>query len=78
MLRTLRSGVSADDGRVFHPLLMPWGEFSNMTEEDRYAVVTYLRHLKSVYHKIPEYDPNHELSGFAFYGLDYGIHEDGK
>ena len=78
VMRTLRSGVSADDGRVFHPIIMPWGEFSNMTEEDRYAVVIYLRQLKGVYHKIPDYDPLHELSGFAFYGLDYAIHEDGK
>ncbi len=78
VLRTLRSGVSADDGRVFNTLTMPWGEFSNMTEEDRYALVTYLKHLKGVYHNIPNYDPDHMGQGFGFYGLDYGLHGDGK
>jgi hypothetical protein len=73
VMRTLRSGVSADDGRVFHPLLMPWGEFSHMAEEDRYAIVTYLRQLKPVHHEIPPYSPVPEYSAFAFYGLDYGI-----
>jgi hypothetical protein len=33
---------------------MPWGAFSNWTEEDRRAVVVYLRHLPAVHHEIPE------------------------
>ena len=59
---------------------MPWGTFSNLTEEDRHAVVTYLRHLKPVRHKIPESiqkttleDPN---AAEAFYGYDYAIHQE--
>ncbi|GEM_PF-2012981 len=78
VLRTLRSGVSADDGRVFNPYLMPWGEFSNLTEEDRYAVVTYLRMLKPVYHNIPDFAPSSAQQNFEIHGLDYGIHESAK
>jgi hypothetical protein len=33
---------------------MPFANFSNWTEEDRHAVLVYLRHLKPVRHKIPD------------------------
>ena len=36
---------------------MPWASFSNWTEEDRHAVVVYLRHLPPIRHEIPEPDP---------------------
>jgi hypothetical protein len=32
---------------------MPWAWFSNWTEEDRRAVLTYLRQVPAVAHKIP-------------------------
>ena len=51
--RVLRSGVFPD-GHVAPSSAMPWGNFSNWTEEDRHAVVVYLRHLKPVRHNIPE------------------------
>lgn len=73
--RTLRSGVFAETGRVFDPIFMPWPAFSHMTPEDRYAVITYLRHLHPVKHPIPEFEPTSSVSTFSFYGLDYGIHE---
>ena len=75
VMRTLRSGVFAEDGRVFFPLFMPWGAFSNLTEEDRHAVVIYLRQLKSVKHKIPDHAATSNAPAHGFYGLDYGIHE---
>jgi len=43
VLRVLRSGVSADGGRQLWYRDMPWAWFSNWTEEDRVAVLTYLR-----------------------------------
>lgn len=52
VVRVLRGGVSAD-GRVIWYRDMPWAWFSNWTEEDRYAVLTYLRTLKAVPHRIP-------------------------
>jgi len=75
VLRTLRSGVSADDGRVFSPVMMPWAEFSNMSEEERYAIVVYLRQLSPVHHKIPLLNPTSTDPFYAIYGGDYAGHQ---
>ena len=70
--RTLRSGIFAENGRVFHPLFMPWADFSNLSEEDRHAIVAFLRNLKPVKHAIPDYTREFDQPYNAFYGLDYG------
>jgi mono/diheme cytochrome c family protein len=51
--RVLRSGTFPD-GHVVEGTAMPWPAFSNWTEEDRHAVVAYLRHLKPIHHVTPE------------------------
>ncbi len=51
--RVLSSGVFPD-GHVTSYTAMPWANFSNWTEEDRHAVVVYLRSLKPVHHPTPE------------------------
>lgn len=51
--RVLRSGLFPD-GHVAPYTVMPWANFSNWTEEDRHAVVAYLRHIPAVRHRIPE------------------------
>ena len=51
--RVLRSGTFSD-GHVVEGTAMPWPAFSNWTEEDRHAVVVYLRHLKPIRHATPE------------------------
>jgi hypothetical protein len=53
--RVLRNGVF-HDGRMMHHRQMPWNAFANWTEEDRHAVVTYLRLVKAITHKIPDPD----------------------
>ncbi len=75
--RVLRSGTFSD-GHVVSYTTMPWAGFSNWTEEDRHAVVVYLRSLPAVKHQIPEPSlepadmPPDGLEGF--WGLkDYGI-----
>ena len=73
--RVLRSGVF-HDGRMMHHRQMPWNAFANWTEEDRHAVVTYLRQVKAVKHKIPDPDrtvtfDDTEAIGH-FFGKDYG------
>lgn len=75
--RVLRSGTFPD-GHVVPYTTMPWGSFSHLTEEDRHAVVVYLRHLPAVKHGIP--DPSFEPAPLppgaveGIYGLkDYGI-----
>jgi Cytochrome c len=74
--RVLASGVSAD-GRQLLYRDMPWAWFSNWTEEDRHAVVVYLRQVRPVAHAIPApaepassfYDPAAVEEGS---GLDWG------
>jgi hypothetical protein len=75
--RVLRSGVMAD-GRVVSYRLMPWGAVTNWTEEDRHAVVVYLRHLDPVSHRIPEPVLSNGVTvpgaiEQAYGGRDYGI-----
>ena len=75
--RVLRSGTFPD-GHVAIGTVMPWPAFSNWTEEDRHAVVVYLRSLPAVTHRIP--DPSFEEPPMpdgaieGIFGLkDYGI-----
>ena len=58
VLRVLRSGVLSD-GRVVNHRAMPWSAFSNWSEEDRYAVLMFLRNVKPFKHEIP--DPSQEV-----------------
>jgi len=51
--RVLRSGV-LPDGRVSPYTAMPWANFSNWTEEDRHAVVIYLRHIPPIKQRTPD------------------------
>jgi len=51
--RVLQSGVFPD-GHVVPSTNMPWGAFSNWSEEDRHAVLVYLRHLPAVRNETPE------------------------
>ena len=51
--RVIRSGVFPD-GHVAQYRLMPWGGYSNWTDEDLHAVVVYLRHLPAVRHRVQE------------------------
>jgi cbb3-type cytochrome oxidase cytochrome c subunit len=74
--RVLRSGVFPD-GHVVPYTVMPWAPFSNWTEEDRHAVVVYLRHLPAIRHETP--DPGKAVSFStpgvfekAYAGKDYG------
>jgi len=75
--RVLRSGVFPD-GHVASYTAMPWAGFSNWTEEDRYAVVVYLRHLPAIRHQIPESTKGGSLSRAGaleedFAAKDYGV-----
>jgi len=77
--RVLRSGTFAD-GHVAEGTVMPWPAFSNWTEEDRHAVVVYLRHVKPVRHRIPEpvAGSGITIAGSIeqdYAGKDYGIKE---
>ena len=78
--RVLRSGVFTD-GHVAPITVMPWASYSNWTEEDRHAVLVYLRHLPGVAHRIPDDTSAASLTGLAgtdaldedYGGKDYGV-----
>jgi hypothetical protein len=76
LLRVLRSGVF-HDGRTMNYRNMPWTAFANWTEEDRRAVLAYLRAVKPVKHRIPDPVPSAPLTNRdaaeEFYNLDYGV-----
>ncbi|MEX2089150.1 MAG: c-type cytochrome [Bacteroidota bacterium] len=57
--RVLRSGVFHTGRKVNHRA-MPWGSFSNMSDEDLYAIILYLRQLHPVRNQIP--DPSPEVT----------------
>jgi len=81
VLRVLRSGV-LPEGRQANWRRMPWPFLSNWTEEDRYAVLTYLRHVKPVKHEIEDAEPAPPLTDpnatEEAYGGDYSIREGTK
>jgi alcohol dehydrogenase (quinone), cytochrome c subunit len=75
--RVLRSGTFPD-GHIVPSTAMPWGSFSNWSEEDRHAVVVYLRHLRPIRHQTPEPVPGNALTipgafDQDYAGKDYGI-----
>ena len=75
--RVLRSGTFTD-GHVVPGTVMPWPVFSNWTEEDRHAVVVYLRHLKPIAHQIPDPVPGNAITipgalEQDYAGKDYGL-----
>jgi hypothetical protein len=77
--RVLLSGTFPD-GHVVPYSTMIWASLSHWTEEDRHAVVVYLRNLPAVRHKIP--DPDLQPGSLApgtiegFQGFkDYGINQ---
>jgi cytochrome c2 len=69
--RVLRSGTFSD-GHVVPGTAMPWPVFSNWTEEDRHAVVVYLRHLKPIRHATPELVPGNAITIPGAIEQDYG------
>jgi hypothetical protein len=74
--RVLRSGVHRS-GRQFSPTLMPWPGYSNWTDEDRRAVVVYLRHLTPVRHGIPDPVPGAPVPAGVWMEA-YGGHDAAK
>jgi mono/diheme cytochrome c family protein len=50
--RAMRSGIGAD-GRALHWQAMPWDIFSHWSEEDRLAMIAYLRALPPIAGRVP-------------------------
>jgi mono/diheme cytochrome c family protein len=75
--RVLRSGTFAD-GHVVPGSIMPWPAFSNWSEEDRHAVVVYLRHIKPIAHRIPDPVPGNAITIPGAVEQDYAGKDYGK
>ncbi len=56
IVRILKTG-QLPDGRVLNDHQMPWTIYSHLTEEDLYAIATYLSLLKPVSGRIPSIEP---------------------
>jgi hypothetical protein len=58
---------------------MPWSAFANWSEEDRHAVLVYLRHTKAIRHRIPDPDRAATLTDPAaadqFFNASFGTKE---
>jgi hypothetical protein len=52
ILRALVNGVSKDGSALFP--IMPYGHYANVAREDLYAIIAFLRTLKSVENTLPE------------------------
>jgi mono/diheme cytochrome c family protein len=76
VLRVLRSGTFPD-GHVVPTSAMPWAPFSNWTDEDRHAVLAYLRHLKPVKHQTPDAVPGNHMTVPGAMEQDYGLKDYG-
>ena len=72
--QALRSGVRSD-GRLMHPLIMPWILTTTLSEEELHAVMVYLRNIIPVYHKIPDPDPNETSEIPLMIMGDFGGHQ---
>jgi hypothetical protein len=76
VIRVLRGGVFPD-GRMIHGRAMPWTQFSIWTEEDMRAVLVYLRSLKPITNRVPDYSETESLddknAAESFYAGDYSV-----
>ncbi len=52
LIRAIATGVSRDGTALFP--LMPYADFNQLTQEDLYSIVAYLRTLKPIENKIPD------------------------
>lgn len=60
ILKAVTSGVNKD-GKVLFPL-MPYNNFRNMSQEDLYSIIAYIRTLKPIKNEIPESSVDFPLS----------------
>jgi mono/diheme cytochrome c family protein len=52
IVKAIRTGQRPDATTLVPP--MPWQMFSNLTDEDAYAIAAYLKSLPPVSHKVPD------------------------
>lgn len=55
IVKTIRTGQRADGTQVLPP--MPWPMYTNLSDDDAYAIAAYLESLTPVNHKVPTKRP---------------------
>jgi len=55
IVNALRSGLRPD-GRQLAPI-MPWADFSHLTDQDAYAIAAFLKSIPPVSHQLPDLVP---------------------
>jgi len=58
--RAITSGVNKDGDPLFP--VMPYKSFSQMAEQDIYAIIAYLRTLDPIKHEVPKSDPDFPMN----------------
>lgn len=58
--RAITTGVNKDGDPLFP--LMPYSSYSQMSEQDVYAIISYIRTLKPIKHKVPKSDPDFPMN----------------
>jgi mono/diheme cytochrome c family protein len=67
--KAIRIGIGSHSGRRI--AIMPWRGYTRMTPEDITAIVSYLRSIKPIRHKVPdEVQPGEESTNpFVYFGV---------
>lgn len=60
LIRAITCGVNKDDKALFP--VMPYLNYNNLTQEDLYSIVSYIRLLKPIENKLPETELNFPLN----------------
>jgi len=60
IIRAITCGVNKDDQALFP--IMPYPNYNNLTTEDLYSIVSYVRNLKPIENKVPETKLNFPLN----------------
>ena len=61
IVKTIRTGQRADGTPVLPP--MPWPMYTNLSDDDAYAIAAYLKSLPAVSHKVPDKLPPGSKAG---------------
>jgi len=67
--QAIRTGIGRHAGRRI--AVMPWQGYAKMTEEDATAIVSYLRSIKPVHHRVPDaVEPGDKAKDpFVYFGV---------
>jgi mono/diheme cytochrome c family protein len=60
VMHMLKTGQKPD-GTILNPRAMPWPDFSNLPDEDLFAIATYLHYLKPIRSRVPGFSAHSDV-----------------